>query len=136
VKRLLKLVEKAFKVRLYPTQKQQVRFSKTFGCSRWVYNHFLARRIEVYQTEKRALNYNQCSAILTGVKEAPETKWLAEVDKFALQNSLKDLDDAFVNFFEGRAGYPRFKSRRKTKQSYQTNYTNDNIRIDFKEERL
>jgi len=127
---LLKLVEKAFKVRLYPTQKQQVWFSKTFGCSRWVYNHFLARRIEAYQTEKRTLNYNQCSAILTELKETPETKWLAEADKFALQNSLKDLNAAFVNFFEGRAGFPKFKSKREKKQSYRTNFTNGNIRID------
>lgn len=127
---LLKLVEKAFRVRLYPTQGQQVQFNKTFGCSRWVYNHFLARRIKAYQTEKRTLNYNQCSAILTKLKEAPETKWLAEVDKFALQNSLRDLDAAFVNFFEGWAGFPKFKSKREPKQSYQTNFTNDNIRID------
>ncbi|KUK63144.1 MAG: Transposase, IS605 OrfB family [Desulfotomaculum sp. 46_80] len=129
------LVEKSFRVRLYPIQKQEVWFSKTFGCSRWAYNHFLAQRIEVYQTEKRTLNYNQCSAILTGLKEAPETKRLAEVDKFALQNSLKDLDAAFVNFFEGRAGFPKFKSKRKAKQSYKTNFTNDNIRID-RERRL
>jgi putative transposase len=117
-------------VRLYPTQKQKIQFSKTFGCSRWVYNHFLAQRIEAYQTEKHTLNYNQCSTILTKLKEETETKWLAEVDKFALQNSLRNLDAAFVNFFEGRFGFPKFKSKHKSKQSYQTNSTNDNIRLD------
>jgi len=130
------LVNKAFKVRLYPTLEQQTQINKTIGCSRWVYNHFLAQRIEVYQTEKRTLSYSQCSTILTELKEAPETKWLAEVDKFALQNSLRDLDTAFVNFFEGRAGFPKFKSKRGPKQSYRTNFTNDNIRIDKEHHRL
>lgn len=73
--------------------------------------------------------------MLTQIKAAPGTEWLAEVDKFALQNSLKDLGAAFVNYFEGRAGYPRFKSKRGSKQSYQTNYTNGNIRVD-RERRL
>lgn len=69
------------------------------------------------------------------LKVTPGTEWLAEVDKFALQNSLKDLAAAFVNFFEGRAGHPRFKSKHRSKQSYQTNYTSDNLRVD-RERRL
>ena len=123
-------VNKAYKVRLYPSPEQEVQFSKTFGCVRWVYNHFLERRTEAYKAEGRCMGYNECSEELTRLKESADTRWLAEVDKFALQNSLRDLDTAFVNFFEGRAGYPRFKSKHRSKQSYQTNYTNDNIRVD------
>lgn len=133
---MTRLINKAFKVRLYPTLEQQARINKTIGCARWVYNHFLAMRKEVYQTEKRTLSYNQCSAVLTELKRAPETEWLAEVDKFALQNSLRDLDTAFINFFEGRARFPKFKIKRRPKQSYQTNYTNDNIRIDRMRHRI
>lgn len=67
--------------------------------------------------------------MLTTIKVSPATRWLLEADKFALQNSLRHLDRAYTNFFEGRAKYPRFKSKRAPRESYQTNYTNDNIRI-------
>ncbi|MEW6662109.1 MAG: IS200/IS605 family element RNA-guided endonuclease TnpB, partial [Bacillota bacterium] len=134
--KLAESINKAFKVRLYPTPGQQVQINKTIGCARWVYNHFLEWHIEAYKAEKRYLSYTECSAMLTQIKAAPGTEWLAEVDKFALQNSLKDLDAAYTNFFEGRAGYPRFKSKRGPKQSYQTNLTNDNIRIDKARHRL
>ncbi len=123
-------VNKAFKVRLYPTLAQQAQLNKTVGCARWVYNHFLEWRIEVYKSEKRYLSYKECSAMLTQIKATSGPEWLVEADKFALQNSLRDLDAAFVNYFEGRAGYPGFKSKRGPKQSYQTNFTNGNIRID------
>ncbi len=129
-------INKAFKVRLYPTSEQQALFSKTFGCTRWVYNRFLEWHNEIYNAEKRYLSYNKCSAMLTRIKASPGTEWLAKADKFALQNSLKDLDTAFFNFFEGRAEYPKFKNKRTSKQSYQTNYTNDNIRIDKKRQLL
>lgn len=74
--------------------------------------------------------------MLTELKAAPETEWLVGVDKFALQNNLRDLEAAFVNFFEGRASFPKFKSRRGPKQSYRTNFTNDNIRAGKKYHRL
>lgn len=59
-----------------------------------------------------------------------ELTWLKEVDKFSLQNSLKDLDKAFKNFFEGNAKYPKFKSKKNKHQSYRTNFTNNNIKIE------
>ncbi len=123
---------KAYKVRLYPTPEQRSQINRTIGCTRWIYNHFLALRIETYRSEGKNMCYNKCSAELTKMKAAEDTKWLSEVDKFALQNSLKDLDKAYKNFFEGRSNYPQFKSKHGSKQSYQTNFTNDNIRIDAK----
>lgn len=128
-------VNKAFKVRLCPTPDQQKQINKTIGCARWVYNHFLAWHLEVYKAEKRYLSYAECSAMLTQIKATPGTEWLADVDKFALQNSLKNLDESYKNFFEGRTGYPKFKSKRGPKQSYQTNLTNNNIRVDSKHHR-
>ncbi|NPV43430.1 MAG: hypothetical protein HPY70_05565 [Firmicutes bacterium] len=68
--------------------------------------------------------------MLTQIKAAPGTEWLAEVDKFALQNSLKDLGAAFVNYFEGRAGHPRFKSKRGSKQSFRKGARPDEAGID------
>ena len=125
------MVQKAYEFRLYPTDEQKLQISKTMGSSRYVYNEFLAQRKELYTTEKLSLTYNQCSAILTKMKQDDETCWLKEVDKFALQNSLKDLDRAYKNFFEGRAKFPCFKKKHGSTRSYRTNYTNGNIRVNF-----
>lgn len=91
-------MQKAFKVRLQPNLKQQTQINKTIGCARFVYNRFLALRKELYETEKKTLNYNGCSQQLTLLKK--ELTWLSEVDKFALQNSLKNLETSYKNFFE------------------------------------
>jgi putative transposase len=90
-------MQKAFKVRLIPNHKQSVLINKTIGCARFVYNRFLALRRELYSNEQKTLNYNSCSQQLTLLKK--EIEWLKEVDKFALQNSLKNLETAYKNFF-------------------------------------
>ena len=90
-------MQKAFKVILILTHAQEILINKTIGCARFVYNRFLAMKKEVYETEKKTLNYNACSQQLTLLKK--EIEWLKEVDKFALQNSLKNLETAYKNFF-------------------------------------
>uniref|UniRef100_UPI00300B14E5 IS200/IS605 family element RNA-guided endonuclease TnpB n=1 Tax=Fusobacterium nucleatum subsp. polymorphum TaxID=76857 RepID=UPI00300B14E5 len=70
------------------------------------------------------MSYSECSKELTVLKKDKE--WLKDVDKFSLQNSLKDLDKAYKNFFSGK-GYPKFKSKKDNRKSYRTNYTNNNI---------
>ncbi len=128
-------VQKAFKVTLIPTHNQGVLINKTIGCARFVYNRFLALRKELYSTEQKTLNYNGCSQQLTLLKK--EIEWLREVDKFALQNSLKNLDTAYKNFFadlkktKGKkgVGFPKFKKKYGCKQSYKTNLTNGNIQV-------
>lgn len=121
-------MEKAFKYRLYPNKKQMELINKTFGCVRFVYNYYLAKREDEYKTNGITFNYDKCSADLTELKKV--NTWLKEVDKFALQNALKDLDKAFKNFFEGRANYPEFKKKKNGYQSYRTNFTNNNIKIE------
>ncbi len=128
-------VQKAFKVTLIPTQNQQVLINKTIGCARFVYNRFLSLRKDLYSTEQKTLNYNGCSQQLTVLKK--EIEWLKEVDKFALQNSLKNLETAYKNFFadlkkvKGKkgVGFPKFKKKYGCKQSYKTNLTNGNIQV-------
>ncbi|PHI07206.1 IS200/IS605 family element RNA-guided endonuclease TnpB [Fusobacterium polymorphum] len=117
-------MEKAYKFRFYPTKSQIKKLNSTFGCVRYVYNHFLDLKQELYNKEKKSMSYNQCSKELTVLKK--EKKWLKDVDKFSLQNSLKDLDKAYKNFFSGK-GYPKFKSKKDNRKSYRTNYTNNNI---------
>ncbi len=125
------MCEKAYRLRLYPTAEQKTLIDKTIGCARYVYNKFLAARMELYKAEKKSLSYNQCSAGLTVMKQEEETSWLQEVDKFALQNSLRDLDKAYANFFQGRARFPRFKKKHGKKQSYRTNFTHGNIAVNL-----
>ncbi|MDZ7957529.1 MAG: IS200/IS605 family element RNA-guided endonuclease TnpB [Aulosira sp. DedQUE10] len=128
-------MQKAFKITLIPTHNQQVLINKTIGCARFVYNRFLALRKELYSTLEKALNYNACSQQLTLLKK--EIAWLKEVDKFALQNSLKNLETAYKNFFydcqkaKGKkgVGFPKFKTKHVSKQSYKTNLTNGNIQV-------
>ncbi|CAK7082826.1 IS200/IS605 family element RNA-guided endonuclease TnpB [Tissierella sp.] len=131
----MKKIIKGYKYRIYPTEEQKLQINKTFGCCRFVYNYFLAIRIELYKTEQKSLFYNKCSDILTQLKK--EKEWLKESDKFALQNSLKDLDSAYKNFFKeikksnSNQGFPKFKSKRNNYKSYKTNFTNNNIELDF-----
>ena len=128
-------VQKAFQVTLIPTHNQEVLINKTIGCARFVYNRFLALRKELYAREQKTLNYNACSQQLTALKK--EIEWLNVVDKFALQNSLKNLEAAYKNFFcdlkkiKGKkgVGFPKFKNKHGCKQSYKTNLTNGNIQI-------
>ena len=117
-------MEKAYKFRFYPTKSQIKKLNDTFGCVRYIYNHFLDLKQKLYSTEKKSMLYSECSKELTVLKK--EKEWLKDVDKFSLQNSLKDLDKAYKNFFSGK-GYPKFKSKKDNRKSYRTSYTNNNI---------
>lgn len=118
-------MEKAYKFRIYPNKKQKEILAKTFGCCRFVYNHYLANKIALYKTSNTTLTYNQCCSDLTQLKK--KLIWLKEVDKFSLQNSLKDLDNAYQKFFKEHTGFPKFKSKKTHKYSYRTSFTNNNI---------
>ena len=119
----------AFKFRVYPTKEQQILINKTFGCCRFVYNHFLATRRDAWVNNKESINYKQTSVMLTKLKKDEQYKWLKEVDCTSLQNSLKDLDRAYKNFFEKRAKYPRFKLKRVHAQSYRTRNNNGDTTV-------
>ncbi len=104
-------VQRAYKYRFYPTPEQAEQLARTFGCARYVYNHFLKVRTEAwYETQKR-VGYNDTAKQLTALKKQPETLWLQEVSNVCLQQSLRNLDTAFKNFFQGRAKYPTFKKK-------------------------
>ena len=118
---------KAYEYRIYPNKKQETQIAKTIGSSRFVYNHFLEMWNKEYEETGKGLTYVACSKLLTDLKRAPETKWLSEVDKFPLQNSLQNLSDAFSRFFKGQNEHPRFKSKKSPRQSYTTQFTNNNL---------
>jgi len=133
MKKEVKIILKAYKYRIYPNKQQIELINKTIGCCRFVFNHYLAKRIELYKTEKKSLTYNQCTNNLTNLKK--EKEWLKEVDSISLQQTLKDLDQAYQNFFrrvkQGRnPGFPKFKSKKNNKQSFRSQCVNNNIRIE------
>ena len=90
-------MEKAFKYRMYPNREQRILLAKTFGCTRFVYNHYLAKRKDAYEKDGITLSYSACAKDLVSLKK--EYEWLKEVDSVALQSSVKNLDTAYINFF-------------------------------------
>ncbi|MGI8282475.1 MULTISPECIES: IS200/IS605 family element RNA-guided endonuclease TnpB [Bacillus cereus group] len=123
------LVSKAYKFRIYPNKKQEILIAKTIGCSRFVFNRFLALWNDTYKETGKGLTYPSCSAELTQLKKQQDMLWLQEVDSTALQSSLKNLADAFSRFFKKQNDMPRFKSKKNRIQSYTTKCTNNNIAI-------
>ena len=114
---------KAYKYRLYPNKKQQIYFSKCFGCVRFIYNKMLADKIEYYKQTKQKLNN-------TPAQYKKEFTWLKEVDSLALANAQLNLQTAYNNFFKKpEVGYPKFKSKKNHYNSYTTNNQKDNIKI-------
>lgn len=122
-------MEKSYKLRIYPNKQQRILLAKTFGCARFVYNHYLNKKIDLYKESGESISNNECSRDLTILKQ--ELEWLQEPDKCALQNALKDLDVSYKNFFKNPShfGFPRFKSRHDNHRSYRTNLSNGNIAI-------
>lgn len=109
----------SFKVRIYPNKEQKVLIDKTFGCTRYVYNYMLNLKQKLYKNFNITLSYNHMSKVLTELKR--NKTWLKEVDKWSLTNALKDLDSAYQNFFKRGYKYPKFKSKKRDKNSYRTN---------------
>lgn len=121
-------MEASYKIRIYPTQTQEILIQKTFGCVRYIYNYYLDKRINLYKENKETFNYYKCSADLTQLKK--ELSWLKEPDKFALQNTLKDLEKAYKNFFSNPSfGFPKFKTKKCRHNSYRTNFSQNNIKF-------
>ncbi|MER3490378.1 MAG: transposase, partial [Meiothermus sp.] len=104
---------KVYRFRMEPTREQGESLMRMAGARRWVWNWGLARRKEVYAATRRGLTYRQQAAELTGLKKQPETAWLRGADSQLLQQALRDLDRAFVAFFEGRARFPKFKRKKR-----------------------
>lgn len=110
-------VKRAFKYRFYPTGEQAAELSRTFGCARLVYNKALEERTAAWYGEQRRISYIQSSATLTEWKKTEELAFLTQVSSVPLQQALRHLQTAFANFFAKRAKYPRFKSKKKSRQS-------------------
>ena len=121
---------KTDKFRIYPDNEQKEQINKTFGCCRFVYNNILSYKKEMYEKENKSLSKLDCNNYCNHVLKSKYI-WLKEVDKFALTNSIYNMDNAYKKFFKEHAGYPKYKSKHNNHKSYTTNYTNGNIEIDY-----
>ncbi|MGX7182562.1 IS200/IS605 family element RNA-guided endonuclease TnpB [Enterococcus pallens] len=119
---------KAYKYRIYPTEEQVVFFAKTFGCVRKVYNLMLDERIKAYAAMKNVPSKKLKKP--TPAKYKNDYPYLKEVDSLALANAQLNLDKAYNNFFrDKRVGFPKFKSKSSTVQSYTTNNQHGTISL-------
>ena len=114
-------MEYSYKFRIYPSATQAQQIQRTFGCCRFDWNYYLAMRKEIYEQDRKTMNYYDCSKDMTQLKKT--LLWLREADASALQSSLQNLDAAYQNFFRRvkqgqKPGYPKFKSKRNRQQSY------------------
>lgn len=100
---------KAVKVRIYPTQAQEGHLSQAFGCARWVWNQSLDTMSRTYKETGKGVSAFDMKKQIPVWKV--EHEWLKECYSQCLQQSVLNLSQAFINFFDGRAGYPSFKSR-------------------------
>ena len=116
--------QRAYKFRLYPDREQAELFQKTFGCCRFLYNHMLADKTEMYEKTGKMKH-------LTPAGYKKDHPWLKEVDSLALANVQLHLEAAYKKYFsQEKAGHPKFKSKHRSRKSYTTNVVNGNIRVE------
>ncbi|WP_433343201.1 RNA-guided endonuclease InsQ/TnpB family protein [Micromonospora sp. CA-111912] len=111
------VVKRTYKYRFYPTPEQAGLLNRTLGCVRKVYNMALHARTEAWQQRQERVTYNATSAMLTEWKGTEELAFLNEVSSVPLQQTLRHLQGAFVVFWDKRARYPRFKSKKRSRAS-------------------
>jgi putative transposase len=125
-------VRRAYKYRWYPTPGQAAELARTFGCIRLVYNKALDARTAAWYREQRRVTYVETSVMLTGWKRTDELAFLNDVSSVPLQQALRHLQAAFSAFWDQRARYPRFKSRKRRRDAAE--YTRSAFR--FRDGRL
>ena len=124
---------KAYKFRIYPTKDQEILLNKHFGCTRFVYNWALDHKTKYYKEHKKNIHWMKLSGKDGDyAKFKAQYEWLNEVNSQSLVNALGNLDNAYKNFFEGRAKFPKFK-KKSNKQTFQVP---QNSKIDTKNNKL
>jgi putative transposase len=125
---------KSYKFRIYPNKNQRVLIHKTFGTCRFVYNHCLAYRKDLYSHTGKSISKFDLIKDFVEIKKIEEFSWLKEIDSTAIQQTIIDLDNAYQNFFknikQGKSTNLNFKSKKNPKNSYRMNCVNNNVRIE------
>lgn len=122
-------VTKGIEVRIYPNAEQKFLINKTIGCYRFIYNQTLAESNQAYKDTGHFTNVKNRTLRLVSLKE--EFPWLKEVDASALQQAIRDFNKAMNNHFKNpkHFGFPKFKAKKFSKQSYRTPYNGGKANI-------
>ena len=124
---------KAYKYRLYPNREQQELINKHIGCCRYVYNLCLEKKINAYKTSKKSISGFELIKLLPALKKEQKTSFLKEVNSLSLQAAIRNLDSAYQRFFKEKKGFPKFKSKRNARQSFQIV---QNTTVDFDKKKV
>ena len=108
---------RAYKYKLKPTVKQQKALCQAFGNARFIYNWGLNRKKESWEKEKKNVTYLELAKELTTLKQDGEHDWLKNCANVCLQQSLRNLDNAYTRFFKAKKGFPKFKSKKNCNDS-------------------
>ncbi len=124
---------KAYKYRIYPNREQQELINKHIGCCRYVYNFCLEKKINAYKESKKSISCFELIKLLPSLKKEKETSFLKEVNSLSLQAAIRNLDSAYKRFFKEKKGFPKFKSKRNARQSFQVV---QNTTVNFDEKKV
>lgn len=121
-------IYRSVKIRLLPTKEQEVLFWKSSGVARWSYNYFLSESYRVYQewlednSKPKHISEMEVRKYINTVLKKTTHTWLAEVGSNVMKQGVKDANIALQNFFKLNKGYPKFKSKKRSKPSFYVNY--------------
>lgn len=104
-------IKQAYKFQLRPKKGQESAMRRFSGCCRFLWNRALALEKENYETKGKRLGYYKLASLLKDWKKEEETEFLGEAHSQILQQTLKDLEQAYRNFFAKRASFPKFKKK-------------------------
>ena len=108
-------MKRAYKYKIKPTFKQQHQLQQAFGCARFIYNWGLDKKTKAWTNEHKSITYFELTKELTLLKQTEEYKWLKDVPNVCLQQSLRNLDNAYTQFFKAKKEFPKFKSKKHSK---------------------
>ncbi len=109
---------KSYKIRIYPTKEQETLMWKHIGSCRYIYNYMLAKQEELYKVGEKHLSHFDMINLIKPLKDDGKHEWLKEVSYTALCRVCGDLDAAYQGFFKKRTGFPKFKSRKRSKPNF------------------
>ncbi|WP_338751570.1 RNA-guided endonuclease TnpB family protein [Bacillus sp. FJAT-52991] len=130
----LQLRHYGLRFRMEPKKFQKEKIHKFAGCARFVFNFYLAEKIEVYKNTGETLHYGEFKKSFNALKDHPLFNWLKEPDKFVNECAMEQVDAAYDRFFKGQSKFPTFKSKHTSNQSFSTKETNGNIRLDIEKQ--
>jgi putative transposase len=111
-------IRRAFKFRLELTQEQTERFEQFAGTARFAYNYALDRKKTTFKETGKSISSNEIAKEFTQMKRTPHYQWLNDMPAYIPQQAVRNLDIAFTNFFDKRSGFPKFKKKHSSIQSF------------------